>query len=182
MECDDLKNCVCKYSDVPLAIPLSQIHIVMWEKQLENSGYCLPSEKEPVERNDDEHTKLELVSNVKVNGTLSGIKQLHDVPSPFPVPATTSLPAVPVEKFCERSPSLSSVQDVGSCFRMTRKGLETCSRLERMRLKFEQDKRRLSNDSCGRPAIPRIPTVVHSNGEHLTTVSTSTIIQVLIAH
>lgn len=181
MECDDLKNCVCKYSDFALAIPSSQIHIVMWEKQLENSGYCLPSEREQVKRN-DEPKQIELLSNDNVNGMSSGIKQLPAVSPPFPVPSMTSLPAVAVEKFCERkSPSLSSIQDVASCSRMTRKSLETCSRLERMRQKFELDKRRPSNDNCGRPAIPRIPTVVQPNGEHLNKLSTSTIIQVLIA-
>lgn len=163
MECDDLKNCVCKYSDSRPVIPASQVHILMWEKQSKNSAYKLPCEREPLR-------KVGKVQQCVADHVLS-----NAIPPPTVavVSACTTHSHVPVTSLSAatifKPSSLSlygaapiSVQVAplkdqdGKCSKSCRKTADN-TRLQRMKQKYELDRKRSSSLNLSKPVIPRIP-------------------------
>lgn len=177
MECDDLKNCVCKYSDSRPTIPPSQVHIVMWEKQSKNSGYRLPCERESFKKVG--RSQQSVVDNVVSNQFPSSVMTSLSTVSTSTTPAT-SLPAATVLRLSslgQNGAAVSASVQVArlkdqdeNCSKLGRK-MPDNTRLQRMKHKYELDRKRSSSLNSSKPVIPRIPIGISTVNEQPNRVS-----------
>lgn len=181
MECDDLKNCVCKYSDSRPMIPASQVHIVMWEKQSKNSGYRLPCERESFKKvgRSQQNVVDNVVSNQFPSSVMTSLSTVSGSTTRIDVPAT-SLPAATVlrpSSLGQNGTAVSASVQVArlkdqdeNCSKLGRKMADN-TRLQRMKHKYELDRKRSSSLNCSKPVIPRIPIGISTVNEQPNRVS-----------